>query len=236
MMASEEGTAVTVEALVAGIEAWLGHKHTGYDFVKVGKLMAAVDTARFIRDALPKATVFPSRNHLHVAALRARTIPGLVLEFGVAGGRSVNFIANHVPDETVHGFDSFEGLPEDWTSLYKKGHFAQPLPEVRANVALVKGLFDASLPDFLATHPGDVSYLHIDCDLYSSTRVVLDLLRERIKPGTVIVFDEYLNYPTWREHEHKAFSEFVAAHGLKFHYLGVVSCNKQLAVVVDAIG
>ena len=136
----------------------------------------------------------------------------------------------------MHGFDSFEGLPEAWTATYQKGHFAQNLPEVRDNVELHVGWFDRSLPAFLAKHPGPISYLHVDCDLYSSSATIFGLLEDRIVPGTVIVFDEYFNYPTWREHEHKAFREFVDRRHVGFRYLGAVSCNKQLAVIFDSVG
>ena len=59
---------------------------------------------------------------------------GLVLEFGVASGSSITGIAGEMPHRTVYGFDSFEGLPEDWTdddgNLHNtKGTFAQPVPE-----------------------------------------------------------------------------------------------------------
>lgn len=232
MTEEQIATQLTPEAIVAALDQWLGHRHTGYDYVKVGKLLAAADTARFVQQNMPLAKIYPRRNQLHQAALRARGIPGLVLEFGVAGGHSINFIADQVKDEKVFGFDSFEGLPEDWTNTYKKGHFAQSLPEVRDNVELMVGWFDRTLPDFLESHPGPVSYLHVDCDLYSSTKVIFELLAERIVPGTVIVFDEFFNYPTWRDHEYKAFIEFVEARGIAFRYLGAVNCNKQVAVVI----
>jgi hypothetical protein len=32
--------------------------------------------------------------------------------------------------------------------------------------------------------------VHVDCDLYSSTDVVLRLLEERLSPHAVLVFDE----------------------------------------------
>lgn len=224
---------LTTDAIVAALEQWLGHRHTGYDYVKIGKLMAAADTARFIQQNLPLAKIYQRRNQLHQAALKARRVKGLVLEFGVAGAHSINFLADQLPGEAIYGFDSFEGLPEDWTNTYKKGHFAQTLPEVRGNVELVVGWFDRTLPGFLAAHPGPVSYLHVDCDLYSSTRTIFNLLADRIVPGTVIVFDEFFNYPTWREHEYKAFMEFVEANGIGFRYLGAVNCNKQAAVVIE---
>lgn len=227
---------LNIDAVAAAIDQWLGRTHLGYDFVKIGKIMAAVDTAKFIEAHLPTAPVYPSRAQLHKAALSQRTVEGLVLEFGVASGKSVNFLARSLPGETVYGFDSFEGLPEDWTFRYRKGHFAQNLPEVEANVELVVGLFDASLPDFIAAHPEPVSYLHIDCDLYSSTRTIFELIGDRIREGTIIVFDEYFNYQSWREHEHKAFMEFVESRGIGFHFIGCVQSSVQAAVRIDRVG
>jgi predicted O-methyltransferase YrrM len=198
--------------------------------------LAGIDTARFVEQNLPTAPIYRSRGELHSAAIRRRGVPGMVLEFGVASGKSVNFIAKLVPEERVYGFDSFEGLPENWTATYRRGHFAQGIPEVSENVELVVGLFDETLPGFLREHPGPVSYLHVDCDLYSSTRTLFMHLGERIRPGTVIVFDEYFNYPSWREHEHKAFNEFVDEHGVQYEFIGAVRSGVQAAVLIKDRG
>jgi Macrocin-O-methyltransferase (TylF) len=76
--------------------------------------------------------------------------------------------------------------------------------------------------------------MHLDADLYSSTKTVLDAFRERIRPGTVIVFDEYYNYPNWREHEFRAFQEFIAETGLRYKYIGFSTLQGQAAAqIVD---
>ena len=72
--------------------------------------------------------------------------------------------------------------------------------------------------------------MHIDCDLYSSTRTVLSLLEPRIVPGTIIVFDEYLNYPGWQAHEKRAFAEFVGRTGCRYDYLGFASGEFAVSV------
>jgi hypothetical protein len=61
--------------------------------------------------------------------------------------------------------------------------------------------------------------MHIDCDLYSSTVDILTGLVKHMRPGTVVLFDEYFNYPGWERHEFKAWKEFVSAHGVKYEYL-----------------
>jgi predicted O-methyltransferase YrrM len=218
--------------IVNAIEQWLGNPKTGYDYVKIGRIMAAMDTANFVRESMPLAPIYSRKGLLHQAALKESNPDGLFLEFGVASGSSINFLAEQIGDRLIHGFDSFEGLPESWTSKFQKGHFAQPVPEVRENVRLHVGWFDASLPDFLKETPGHVSFLHVDCDLYSSTKTIFDLLGDRITEGSVIVFDEYFNYPTWRDHEHKAFMEFVEKRKLSFDYIGAVHSSKQVAVKI----
>ena len=156
---------------------------------------------------------------------------GLFLEFGVASGRTISHISS-IRSGDIYGFDSFQGLPEDWRTGYPRGAFAGAAPEVPQNVHLLTGLFSHTLPDFLGETPGAVSFVHVDCDLYSSTKVILDTLVGRIVPGTVIVFDEYFNYPGWRQHEFRAFQEFVASHDISYNYTFFVPSHQQVCVVI----
>jgi Macrocin-O-methyltransferase (TylF) len=107
------------------------------------------------------------------------------------------------------------------------------LPKVPQNVILVQGWFHQTLPVFLKAHQEDVAFLHIDCDLYSSTQTVLKCLAPRIKTGTVIVFDEYFNYPGWRDGEFKAFQEFIDQEGLRFKYLNYCRKAEQVSVKIS---
>ena len=79
----------------------------------------------------------------------------------------------------------------------------------------------------------DVAFLHVDCDLYSSTKDIFENLGDRVKSGTVIVFDEYMNYPGWKYHEWKAFHEFISSSKLKYQYIGLVPSHQQVAVVIE---
>jgi Macrocin-O-methyltransferase (TylF) len=154
---------------------------------------------------------------------------GLFLEFGVYKGSTINLIAS-LTTSAVHGFDSFEGLPEYWREDFDKGAFrVSALPAVSPNVMLHKGWFSETLPAFLANCTEPVSFLHVDCDLYSSTKTIFSALADRLIPGTIIVFDEYFNYPGWKEGEYKAFMEFVSS-GRRFEYLAYNSLAAQVAV------
>lgn len=201
-------------------------------------MIATYDSARFFIDEMSLAENLVNRDALIQFALARADLDGVVLEFGVASGETTALIAGAV-SQNVYGFDSFEGLPEDWTHFQRQGRFSRSgefPPDMPDNVVLVKGWFDESLPPFVADHTGDVRFLHVDCDLYSSTRTILSNLAGQIKAGTVILFDEYFNYPGWQQHEYKAFMQFVDEHGVSFEYIGFASQHFSVAVLITAVG
>lgn len=73
----------------------------------------------------------------------------VVLEFGVHTGGSTRQLSRLFPGKTIHGFDSFEGLPERWSHV-GRGEFDRggELPEVPRNVQLHKGWFQDTCPQF----------------------------------------------------------------------------------------
>jgi tetratricopeptide (TPR) repeat protein len=217
---AEEAEAVAAEQigdnpkrrpLVDGVRALLPHR--------AADLRLFGSSARLLRHALAQATT-----------------PGLVLEFGVRRGTSLDHIAAAAGQE-VHGFDSFEGLPEGWVNA-PAGVLTTglQLPEVRPNARLHVGWFDDSLPPFLAAHSEPVRFVNIDSDIYSSARTVLTALADRIRPGSVLVFDEYIGNHSWREDEHRAFQEFVAAHRVEYECFAVSPFTKQVAMRILSIG
>lgn len=191
-------------------------------------------TARPIR-ALKYASA--GRLDLLEYALGHVRLEGIYAEFGVHQGETFSFIANRSAS-VVYGFDSFEGLPEDWFLGVTKGYFDLKgvLPEIsitQNNYRLVKGWFQDTLPEFMSQIEGPAAFLHIDCDLYSSTKTIFEHFEPRIVPGTVIVFDEYFNYPGWQNHEFKAFHEFVARTGIKYRYIAFAPQMFSVAVIVE---
>lgn len=159
------------------------------------------------------------------------------MEFGVRKGETVNLIAEAFPNKFIYGFDSFEGLPEDWRydSRFdlQKGAFNLNgyLPPVRKNVRLIKGWFNETLPEFVKSHPEPCAFIHVDCDIYSSTKTIFDNLKNQIVSGTVIAFDEYFNYPGRQQGEYKALMEFVAENNLEFEYIARTNFS-QVAVKI----
>ena len=161
-----------------------------------------------------------------------------VLEFGVFEGRTISKLREKLPlDYKIFGFDSFEGLPEDWKgTVCNKGFFSTngKIPDVK-DVTFYKGWFDNTLPEYLKIAE-NISLLHVDCDLYSSTKTIFNSLHAYIKTGTIIVFDEWIynNSPRFNDHEQKAFYEYVNEFNVKFKLIDfhdITPCGNERKIV-----
>jgi hypothetical protein len=155
------------------------------------------------------------------------------VEFGVHKGDTINYISRFAP--IMFGFDSWEGLPDDWQPGFPKGHFSTngTMPEVNPNVVLVKGMFQETLPKFLSIIPGTFGLVHIDSDIYESARFVLEQIEDRVTIGTVIIFDELIGYNTYEEHEYKALKEFGKRNMDRFDIKVMArTCYEQVAVII----
>ncbi|MEM1413212.1 MAG: tetratricopeptide repeat protein [Pseudomonadota bacterium] len=169
------------------------------------------------------------------AALNRAQVDGLVAEFGVAHGNTINTIARHA-GQPVHGFDAFEGLPERWGDLPAGAYSLDGLlPDVLDNVELHVGWFEDTVPGFLEQEPGALRLANVDCDLYGSTRTVFQALGERVRPGSVFVFDEYFMGEDWRKHEYRAFQEAVEAFGWAYEYRALSILTRQTVIEVTAV-
>lgn len=203
------------------------------DIARRLQLVARDESANLVAEEMAGARMLRDARSLleHSCRLADLHAEGLVLEFGVWRGATVNQLAVAFPTRTVYGFDSFAGLPEDWREGFRKGHFrlSQP-PGVEPNVRLVIGRFEETLPLFLAERGERVRFVHVDCDLYSSTATVLRALEPRLEAGTILVFDEYFNYPGWQLNEHRAFREFAARARVGYEYLAYNGRGEQVAV------
>jgi Macrocin-O-methyltransferase (TylF) len=152
----------------------------------------------------------------------------LYLEFGVFRGDSMRYWSQRLtnPHAKLHGFDSFEGLPEAWNIDSPQGHFSTngAIPMIEdSRVKFFKGWFNETLPGYqVPTH--DRLVLDMDADLYSSTIYVLKMLESFIAPGTYIYFDEFAD----RQNELRAFSEFVADTKMRFDLLGANRDNSKV--------
>ena len=144
------------------------------------------------------------------------TVDGYWCEFGVREGRSLHWLIDAYPTQPIHAFDSWQGLPEDWDhGQGKVADMSCDPPEVPDHIKLYKGWFKDTIPSWQSNHKGNISFLHMDADIYSSTKEVLSNLNNQIVPGTVITFDEFTNFrlsgkmSKWRDHEFKALVEWL---------------------------
>ena len=217
----------------------------GYQLLDTGRLhpvrerarRALADSVDYIDKNMSSALGFDTQKELLDYSLAQATIEGHYLEFGVFSGGTIRQIARRKPNVSVHGFDSFEGLPEAWSGFnlgqraFSRG---SRLPRVPANVTLHKGWFSETITAWAAKNPGPAAFIHIDCDLYSSTVDIFAGLVDRLQPGTVVLFDEYFNYPGWEQHEFKAWRECVKARDIDYEYIGYA--RQQVAVRIRAVG
>lgn len=146
----------------------------------------------------------------------ASVFEGDYYEFGVfrggaflEAGRTVEVLG--CKNTRLYGFDSFEGLPapegiDATDTRFFEGQFSCSREEVEQNllshgmdmsrVALVEGFYEDTLTEDLCDKFPfkPVSVALLDCDYYSSTKVALDWLRPFVRPGSVLLFDDWYSY------------------------------------------
>lgn len=149
------------------------------------------------------------------------SIDGDFAEFGVYKGRSATHILELMKGERkLHLFDSFEGLPEDWTKGKAAGTFAISEDEIPTfddpRTVVHKGWFKDTVPGWAQSTSTPLAFIHMDADLYSSTMEAFVPINHMIKPGTIILFDEYTQGRT--DHEHRALYDWAAKFGRKFEH------------------
>lgn len=159
------------------------------------------------------------------------------LEFGVFEGKSLRLWTElcRSPESRLFGFDTFTGLPEKWelgARSLEEGFFAlDEMPRFDdPRVTLVKGLFQDTLPEFLKTYERRARMvIHCDADLYSSTLYLLTRIAEHLRPGDIIIFDEF-SQPL---HEFRAVEDWTAAY--RIDYRGLASSgeyHRQVAIQI----
>lgn len=150
--------------------------------------------------------------------------PLTYLEFGVSTGESFRWWVSHIRNRKsqFYGFDTFTGLPEDWGGFDAGAMTTDSrVPNMKDKRAtFIKGLFQETLPEFLRTHRiKGRKIIHLDADLYSSTMYVLTTIAPTLRPGDIILFDEF----TVPRHEFLAFTDFVRSYYLEFELIGAAN-------------
>lgn len=165
---------------------------------------------------------------------------GFWAEFGVFNGATLIMAFNELSQQTkfnggvIAGFDSFEGLPEQWRVGFNKGAFTSQYETVRSlvpnSVELYKGWFQDTIQDFKAKHTNvPAAVVHHDGDLFISTAITLQLLDDRIAPGTHMVFDELVGYPGFEGHEILALWLWMNQQGVSLCAMGHMGMIEDLS-------
>ncbi len=218
-------------ALARGALTRIGAQLSPSQMYWVERAMSQLETGRWFRAHGFRFTPLYANRHELYAAL-ARDIAdewALYLEFGVFQGASLRAWSQLLrnPRSELHGFDSFAGLPEGWNAYNPQGKFDTrgAVPQFDdPRVVLHVGWFHETLPNFtLPEH--DRLIIHIDADLYSSAKYALDSLKDAIRPGTILLFDEFYDHMN----ELRAFSEFLASGDMTFRFLGGATSLSQCA-------
>ena len=202
-------------------------------------VVGAIQSWEFEKSEFTDVTPFDTHEELVLECIK-RTNPKLInwIELGVATGNSIRLFSSIAKklglSPKISGFDSFEGMPEDWHGRVKKGDLSHPMPKFKdKNITLFKGWFETSLPEFVDRELTEqIGFLHIDSDLYSSAKTAFENFTNYIGSGTVILFDEYWNYAEYADHEYKAFGEFIQDNELEFEYIGYHRHHMQAAVII----
>ena len=158
------------------------------------------------------------------------------LEFGVAEAHSFKWwlAKNNNPGSAFYGFDTFEGLPEDWGRHFKKGDMSASLPDINDQRAgFFKGIFQDTLHGFIGQHEPALrtkqKVIHMDADLFSSTIFVLSQFYPYLSKGDIIFFDEF----NVANHEYQAYKIFSEAFYVKMRPVAAVNNFYQVAFVVE---
>jgi|TARA_R110000796_G_scaffold232243_1_gene350425 hypothetical protein len=188
--------------------------------------------------------VYHGDRYEHLASI-SQTAPvttGRVAQFGVDAGLTLRLLSALYPRQRVLGFDAWHlkspGLPDVWTGnidhsrafTWSPDAYEQLRGSMPLNVQLVPGLFDHQE---IQTHMGDsqAQLIHIDCDTGPATSTVLEAIRPNLGPGTRILFDEYCNYPGWRQHEHGAWIRFCDQQKIRYRYLGQGNMDVSIEIL-----
>jgi hypothetical protein len=153
----------------------------------------------------------------------------LYLEFGVAKGASLRQWSKllHNSESALHGFDSFFGLPHDWSlEGHERGYFSMggKPPELDdPRVQFFVGWFEETLPDY-EWPEHEVLVVVMDVDLYTSTATALEHVRERLLPGSYLYFDQFHH----RCDELRAFAELLDENPFTFE---LVAASSDLSMV-----
>lgn len=211
-------------------------KRTFYNSIRYLEHQELVKSANFIQPFLRKVSLFDNKKGGYFQFVMNQTSKdkkGLWLEFGVRDGVSAKFFSNfakdHAKNSVLYGFDSFEGIRNNWSSIDEPvGSFSlnAKVPKKIKHCEFIVGWIEDTLDEFLNIHQECVNFVHFDLDVYEPTKFALSAISQRLVPGSIVMFDEFHGYPGWEFHEKKALEEVLPREKYEF----IAFSRKQAAI------
>jgi O-methyltransferase len=191
-------------------------------------LSKAIKNYQYLDEDSKYLHILEAINYVRVAGNNGETIPAVYFEFGCHSGRTFSSAINAfnclgMVEAEVYAFDSFEGLPPTSSiidGIFEKGSFFTDVEKFKNivrkntgkslnNLNIIKGFYSESLNQSLQSKLPKAGIVHIDVDLYSSTKEVLSFVYPLLVSGTVILFDDWFCFPPGQNKgEMGAFNEF----------------------------
>lgn len=220
---------------------------------------------------LSKITKIPKKFHQHFGLksrydffkrarsyLQTNRINGVYLEFGSHEANTfrmalntLGFPSNLIYISKFYAFDSFEGMPRpygiDNQKIWRQGmnftserKFLNIIKKDLHRTEVVKGFYNVTLPNFKIKNE-KIALAYIDCDYYSSTKLVLEFIKDYLQHGCLIAFDDWdCYYSDPMRGQKLAFSEFekVLVKTHKFEILCDIASGGKcfVALEIDKIG
>ena len=202
------------------LQLWRG-VNTGLDYRQRYLLLrAAYDDRRMKNYPMLSSNEYARVYGLFHLIGELNQVEGHIVECGVGRGVSLAYLVYAVSffrlEKAVYAFDSFSGFPPatihdlgsrvnkvgqpppGWSDTspelvssvfeFDKAQETSLLHEHDVRLEIVPGFFKDTLPDKL---PSQIAFLHVDCDLYDSTKVVLEQCLPRMSAGGLVILDEY---------------------------------------------
>ena len=151
-------------------------------------------------------------------------------EFGVWRGNSFKYLLKSF--NKGYGFDTFEGLPEDWHTKKQGSYSAEGIVPNIDNATFIEGKFEDTLPIFFSKSRPIASIINFDADLYSSTLCALNYSKNVIDQDTILIFDEFIINKNWEKDEYKALNEFCSVNNCSYEVIAISYVTKQVAVKI----
>jgi len=205
------------------------------DISVAGQLVAASEAAVWLHQHADKAPAFARRSALLESIVPQIPPDGDLAEFGVFDGAITRFMRPRFPNRRYHAFDSFRGVPEAMSLAVHQYSFDLDgkIPDLPPNTTIHAGWFEDTIPMWRERFGGSIAWAYIDCDLYESVCTVLEGLSDRIKPGTILSYDDWYNFPNWKQHSYRATQEWTKRTGIKLRPLAFTTLEQSVSFVVE---